>query len=66
MQIDKSKYVTNKKVQIYPGDTYSKFGYIRDVDELGFTYEVTEATHHADLGVYFVNHACQFTYKEIE
>lgn len=66
MSFDKSKYVTGKLVQIFPGDTYYKEGYIRDVDDLGFTYEVTKASHQSDVGIFFINHACKFQYKELE
>ena len=61
----RKKYVTDKLVQFFPGDTDAKFGYIRDVDEFGFIYEITKARRNCDLGVYFRNHASNFTFKEL-
>lgn len=37
----------NKEVQIYPGDTYSKFGIVRDINENGVVFEITRADSHA-------------------
>ena len=33
----------NKEVQICPGDTYSKFGIVRDINENGVTFEITRS-----------------------
>lgn len=66
MDYNKEKYVTGKKVQFFPNDTYWKKGYIRDVDDLGFTYEVTEAKRKEDIGIFFKNHSYPFTFKELE
>lgn len=55
----------NKKVQFFPNDTYYKEGYIIDVDDIGITYEVTNAYQHRDCGTFFINHACKFVFKVI-
>lgn len=36
-------FIVGVKVQIYPGDSYSKFGIIREIDEKGYTFEITES-----------------------
>ncbi len=33
-----------KKTQLYPGDTQTKCGIINNVDDLGWTIEITEVT----------------------
>lgn len=66
MNYDKSRYVTGKLVQFFPNDTYRKEGYIRDVDDLGFTYEVTGAFRESDKGIFFINHSHSFVFKELE
>ena len=32
----------NKPVQIYPGDSYSKQGIVRDITEQGVVFEITQ------------------------
>lgn len=66
MEFNKHYYTRYKKVQIYPGDTYHKYGRIINVDDFGITYEVTEASRDCDKGIFFCNHATQFTFKVIE
>ena len=65
MEYNKEKYVNGKKIRIYPNDTYKKDGYILDVDDLGFTYEVTDAERERDKGIYFVSHSIGLRYHEI-
>lgn len=55
----------NRKCVIFPSDTYRKIGYIRKIDDLGITYEVTKAERDDDKGVYFRNHASNFSVKFI-
>lgn len=43
MQYDKTKYV-GKQVRLYPGDTYSKYAVITDVDDLGWTFKITKSS----------------------
>jgi hypothetical protein len=66
MQYNKAKYI-GKAIQIYPGDSYSKFGIIIDVDDLGWTIKVTKSLD--KLGTfeegkeYFISHSKPFTFK---
>lgn len=53
----------DKFVQIYPSDTYSKWGYIRRVDDLGFLYEITKAEQKSSLGIFFASHSLGFKFK---
>jgi hypothetical protein len=43
MTKDTAKLFLNKEVQIYPGDTDSKFGTVVAVDDLGITFMITES-----------------------
>lgn len=44
---NKTNYMTatflNKEVQIYPGDTQSKFGIVREINENGVVFEITRS-----------------------
>lgn len=35
--------LVGKKVQIYPGDTYKKWGIVLEVNDNGILFEITEA-----------------------
>ena len=37
-----------KEVQIYPGDTHSKFGIVTDITEQGVVFKITEADVKSD------------------
>ena len=55
----------NKKIQLYPGDTYSKFGTITNVDEYGFTIKITEASPNSGYkkgDEVFISHSNPFTF----
>lgn len=65
MNYDAENYL-NKFVKIYPNDTYSKWGYIRRVDDIGFLYEVTKANEKESLGTFFVSHSMGLRYKLVE
>jgi len=43
MTQDTAKLFLDKDVQIYPGDTDSKFGKVVAVDELGVTFKITRS-----------------------
>lgn len=62
-EFEKEKYI-NKYVMFYPGDTYDKYGYIRDIDSLGYTYEVTHGR--GSKGIYFCSHSTKFTFKLLD
>lgn len=53
------------EVQIYPGDSYSKFGIIREIDEKGYTFEITEskATEYTPGDFIFWSHATPLKMK---
>ncbi len=56
------------KVQIYPGDTDKKFATILDIDELGYTFEITEsqAREYSKGDVIFWSHATPLKMKLIK
>lgn len=59
MEYNKDNYV-GRKIYLFPNDTYSKKGVIKNVDDLGFTILITEAHERSDYVVgrtYFFNHA---------
>lgn len=64
MKYKKENYI-GKLVQFYPDDYDAKCGYVRDVDDLGFTIEVTGANREQDLGVMFISHSKPFVFKEV-
>jgi hypothetical protein len=58
----------NKKIQLYPGDTYKKFGTILNVDSYGFTIKITEAdprTDYTEGDEIFISHSSPFTFTYI-
>ena len=69
MNYEKKRYV-GKSIQLYPGDTYSKFGVIVDVDDLGWTVKITKSSSGCkDFVVgqeYFINHATKFMFAFIK
>ncbi len=66
MMLYESKNYVNRKCVIFPGDTQRKIGYIRNIDDLGITYEVTECSDKNNIGIYFRNHASNFSVKFLE
>ena len=70
-QYEKSNYI-GKKIQLFPGDTVSKWGVIEDVDDLGFTIRLTKlAKSNYDCGfeegaTYFFNHSKNITFKFVD
>lgn len=64
MEYNKENYV-GSKIWLFPNDTYSKKGVIKDVDDLGFTILITEADEMSGYAVgrtYFFNHANNLTF----
>lgn len=41
MKYNKENYI-GKEIQLYPGDTYKKWGFIENVDDLGWTIIITD------------------------
>ena len=62
----KAKYVNGDYLQFFPGEGFPKYGYIRDVDEFGFTYEVIDSWCGDDRGVFFRSHSCGFAFRKAE
>jgi hypothetical protein len=67
-QYEKENYV-GRKIQLFPGDSVSKWGVIEDVDDLGFTIRITKVGRadykHAydECKVYFINHSSKIVFK---
>lgn len=38
------KTFLNKEVQIYPGDTYDKYGIVKDINQAGVIFEITKSS----------------------
>ena len=55
----------NKEVQIYPGDTYSKFGIVKDINENGVVFEITRSqAHQYSVGdIVFIAFSNNLTFK---
>lgn len=64
MEYNKENY-KGRKIRLFPGDTYMKKGIITNVDDLGFTVLITEASDNSYYRVgcaYFFNHAKPLTF----
>lgn len=64
MKYDKSQYV-GKEIRLYPGDTYSKWGIIENVDDLGWTIRITKsyAQNWAEGKIVFISHSKEFIFN---
>ena len=59
MEYNTENYI-GRAIWLFPNDTYSKKGIIKNVDDLGFTILITEADENSCYAVgrtYFFNHA---------
>lgn len=64
MKYNKEDYI-GRKIWLYPNDTYSKKGVIKNVDDLGFTILITYAEERSGYAVgrtYFFNYANNLTF----
>ena len=63
MKYNKEHYV-GKAIQLFPGDTYRKFGVIKNVDDLGWIVEITESKcdHYKAGQEYFISHSYEFKF----
>jgi hypothetical protein len=56
-----------KEVQIYPGDTYSKWGRIIEINDNGVLFEITNADKQCigyPIGSYrFISYSANLTFK---
>lgn len=64
MKYNAENYV-GRKIQLYPGDTYRKYGIIKMVDDLGWTIEITESRCDSfEVGQeYFISHSTNLKFK---
>lgn len=69
MKYDKKNYI-GKDIQLYPCDTVKKYGKILNVDDLGWTIEITDVSIFNDIytigDVIFISHSKSFTYKILQ
>lgn len=68
MEYNKENYI-GRKIWLFPNDTYSKKGVIKNVDDLGFIILITEASEKSNYVVgrtYFFNHATNLTFLFID
>lgn len=64
MEYNKENY-KRRRIWLFPNDTYTKKGIIRNIDDLGFTILITEADERSSYVVgktYFFNHATNLTF----
>lgn len=55
-----------KEVQIYPGDSHSKFGIVTDITEQGVVFKITEAsglTEYKRGDIVFIAFSSRLTFK---
>ena len=65
MKYNKENYV-GKYIQLYPSDSYHKFGIIIGLDDLGWTIKITKADEKATEkvnDVIFISHSKNFIFK---
>lgn len=64
MKYNKEDYI-GRKIWLFPNDTYSKKGVIKNVDDLGFTILITEAherSSYVEGRTYFFSHSNNLTF----
>lgn len=64
MEYNKENY-KGRRIILFPNDTYTKKGIIKDVDDLGFTVLITkvnEMSSYVAGRTYFFNHATNLTF----
>lgn len=69
MKYDKQNYI-GKNIQLYPGEMSKRYGKILNVDDLGWTIEITDVNSgynvYARGDVIFISHSKPFTYKILQ
>jgi hypothetical protein len=67
MDFMKKKFL-NKEVQIYPGDTYYKYGIVRDINEAGAVFEITRtnADNYTCGSLHFISWAANLSFKMVD
>lgn len=64
MGYNKENY-EGRRIWLFPNDTYTKKGIIKNVDDLGFTILITETDRESGYrvgGTYFYSHAKNLTF----
>lgn len=65
MKYNKENYV-GKLIQLYPGDTTTKYGEILDIDDLGWTIKITKMNGnirtYSEGDVIFISHSKPFSF----
>tara|TARA_R110000796_G_scaffold181217_1_gene297726 strand:+ start:358 stop:558 length:201 start_codon:yes stop_codon:yes gene_type:complete len=57
-----------KNVQIYPSDTYSKEGIIKEITDMGILFEITKGTEDGSFKagkLHFISYSARLTFQEI-
>lgn len=67
MKYDKQNYI-GKNIQLYLGDAIKRYGKILNVDDLGWTIEITDINSYiyAIGDVIFISHSKSFIYKILQ
>lgn len=68
MEYNKENY-EGRRIWLFPNDTYTKKGIIKNVDDLGFTVLITKASemsNYVEGRTYFFNHATNLTFLFID
>lgn len=69
MKYNKENYI-GKEIQLYPGDSYKKWGIIENVDDLGWTIKITDVEGYGSeykIGnTIFISHSTPFRFKFLE
>lgn len=69
MKYNKENYI-GKEIQLYPGDTYKKWGVIKDIDDLGWTIKITDVegcgSEYKIDDTIFISHSKSFSFKFYE
>ena len=67
MKYDKQNYI-GKNIQLYPGEMSKRYGKILNVDDLGWTVEITDTNSRIySIGdVIFISHSKSFIYKILQ
>jgi hypothetical protein len=70
MKYNKEIYI-GKEIQLYPGDTYKKYGIIENVDDLGWIIKITDMQneYNAPYSVgdkIFISHSKPFSFRFLE
>ena len=68
MTYDSAEMFLGLEVQIYPGDTDSKFGIVKAVDDHGVTFMITKGTNNRQYvagTLHFISYASRLSMRQI-